>query len=450
MVKTKKYKSICNVGKRQCNPFFCKFTKRCVPKKEYTVDSIPIEYSTKTSSRPKECKNLDDCLLVGSHITNIHDYFHSITNFTNVHEKIHKIKTAAGNGFIYKIPYQQKKDIIYAMLKSARKKKSDNLLYEFLIGYTYINTLVNKFPCFIYTYGLYYYRHDRDWQYMYNQNEISSKHLPTMLSLQSKIKYDRSCVDSKYISILIQGLQHSERISDKLNSSTFLNHHLAHVLFIIHHTLASLTDSFTHYDLHVDNVLLVRPSSKKHIKYVYHVQNPPITFTCPYIPKIIDYGRCFFDNGTIQSKMIYDKLCSVPECKSCGKYDGFSLLSPRKFYTISSQIKNESHDLRLLNTINMEAEFPSESTRTLEKLKIILNKVVYGKGLRGSKKAYGTVEQSKLNYDGSVIENVTDAYYQLMYLITSSSTLQENKSDSVEIDGTLHVYNNKPMVYIKE
>jgi hypothetical protein len=173
-----------------------------------------------------------------------------------------------------------------------------------------------------------------------------------------------------------------------------------------------------------------------------------VSFLCPYIPKIIDYGRCFFDNGTIQSKMVYDKICD--ECESCGKYSGFTLLSPRKFFTISSQVKNESHDLRLLVSISSEMEYSSsKSNTTFTRLRQLFQKVIYGRGIEGSKKTYGTLEQSKLNPDGSSIGNVTDAYYQLLYLITSPEVVQENNVPR-EMDGTLHVYQDRPMRYVKE
>ena len=283
---------------------------------------------------------------------------------------------------------------------------------------------------------------------MYDETEIKPTDLKQMLSLQSSIHYNKACEDSKHISILIQGIHDSEKISDKIKSPRFLNDNLAHVLFIIYHALASLSKTFTHYDLHVENVLLVRPSSKKYIRYVYHVDDP-ITFICPYIPKIIDYGRCFFDNGSVNSKMIYHHICTLPECISCGKYSGFSLLSPHKFLTISSQYKNESHDLRLLHTIKDEMEPSKEVSTTFHKLEKLLHRVKYGKGLPGSYKSYGTIEQPEINYNGEVIENVKDAYYQLMYLITSSDVVRQNETTS-DIDGTLHVYKDRPMVYVKE
>jgi hypothetical protein len=36
-----------------------------------------------------------------------------------------------------------------------------------------------------------------------------------------------------------------------------------------------------------------------------------------------------------------------------------------------------------------------------------------------------------------------------MYLITSSDVVRQNETTS-DIDGTLHVYKDRPMVYVKE
>jgi len=452
-MKTKKYKTICD-GK-SCSPHFCKYTKKCVPKKKYTLDTIPLRPSRSRASLPpvvqSTCPYVDDCLTLGTNLEDVHSFFNGLTTFHDVHGTARRIKTRSGSGFIYEVPYLKNKKTTYAILKSSKKSTSDNLLYEFLIGYTYINTLVDKFPCFIYTYGLYYYKHKKDWAHMIAADEVSSSELQRMLVPQTSIHYENACTQSKYLSILIQGLHYSEQISDKLTSQRFLNENLAHVLFILYHTLSTLSKSFTHYDLHVENVLLVRLPSNKCIRYVYHVHGSTVTFICPYIPKIIDYGRCFFDNGTIHSKMIYDKLCDLPKCESCGKYAGFGLLNPKEFYTISSQKKNESHDLRLLQSIHTEMEYsPRKSSQTLLKMSKLLKKVIYGKGIKGSYKSYGTLEQSKINPDGSSIGNVHDAYYQLLYLISSPEVMEENRMYSNDVEGTLHVYDDRPMYYDKK
>lgn len=448
MVKTRKYKSICN--EKPCSPYFCQGTKRCRPKQSYTLETLPLKRPAKKASSRflKACPSVEDCVTLGTHLSEAHAYFHDLSTFEDVHETLHRIKTSSGNGFLYVIPYRRNKETFHTILKSSKKNKSDNLLYEFLIGHAYINPLVDKLPCFIYTYGLYYYKNEQHWKHMYDSNQVAPKVLKHALVPQTSIQYDKACADSKYISIVIQGLKHSERVSDKIKSQRFLNDNLAHVLFILYHTLSTLSKSFTHYDLHVDNVLLARLPSNKYIRYVYHIHDMEVSFLCPYIPKIIDYGRCFFDNGTIQSKMVYDKICD--ECESCGKYSGFTLLSPRKFFTISSQVKNESHDLRLLVSISSEMEYSSsKSNTTFTRLRQLFQKVIYGRGIEGSKKTYGTLEQSKLNPDGSSIGNVTDAYYQLLYLITSPEVVQENNVPR-EMDGTLHVYQDRPMRYVKE
>jgi len=446
MGKTRKYKNICDVNKDQCSPYFCKYTKKCVPKKTVKLEMLTLTNSFKKGAK---CPTPDNCLILGVQVDDARSYFHGLTTFEDVHAMARRIKTSSGSGFIYEIPYQRKEKVTYAMLKSSKRSNSDNLLYEFIIGYTYINPLVDKLPCFIYTYGLYYYKHKKDWERMFTSESVSPQHLKKMLVPQTSIQYDKACTDSKYLSMLIQGLHHSERMSDKIVSQRFLNDDAVNVLFILYHTLSTLAKSFTHYDLHVENVLLVRLPSKKCIRYVYHIHGKEITFICPYIPKIIDYGRCFFDNGTIHSKMVYDKICSVPECESCGKYAGFALLSPHKFYTISSQQKNESHDLRLLKGIHVEMEYSkANSSPMFLKLYDLLQKVIYGKGIRGSKKNYGTIEKTKIHYDGSAIGNVTDAYLQLLYLISSNEAKQHNRIYTNEdVDGTLHVYEDRPMVY---
>ena len=71
------------------------------------------------------------------------------------------------------------------------------------------------------------------------------------------------------------------------------------------------------------------PIKNKFIQYHYHYKdNTILTFNSPYIPKIIDYGRSYFDNGNVSSKSIYDKICNTAECDTCGSDYGFGWLDP--------------------------------------------------------------------------------------------------------------------------
>ena len=66
----------------------------------------------------------------------------------------------SSNGFVREIKYEKNGYNAYAILKSSATMFSDNLAYEYIVGHNYINKIVTRFPCFLYTYGLYYYKSD--------------------------------------------------------------------------------------------------------------------------------------------------------------------------------------------------------------------------------------------------------------------------------------------------
>ena len=169
-------------------------------------------------------------------------------------------------------------------------------------------------------------------------------------------------------------------ISLLLQSMIMLNHphpdvdfpykDLLNVLYQIYMPLASLSDTFTHYDLHMGNILIYEPVPGKYIDYKYVLSDEStVEFKCRYIAKIIDYGRCFFEDISVSSKSIYDAVCqNIPECDgdfpSCGKSQGFSSFDPDGIgYSISSTVRNKTHDLLLLYQIKKLLKYPSLQTK---------------------------------------------------------------------------------------
>jgi len=234
---------------------------------------------------------------------------------------------------------------------------------------------------------------------------------------------------------------------------------MGYVYFILYQALASMSKIYTHYDLHRDNVLLFKPFPTKTIQYVYHGKDGMIQFKCPYIPKIIDYGRCFFDNGGLNSKIIYDKICSIKECGKCGQDYGFSLMSPTPWNTISVQRKNESHDLRALKNIDVYLPYV-KGTRAKSyytqgklcgRLLKMISKVKYGETLTASNKDFGTLEDTTLHPKGDIVANVTDAYHELKKIITHPNVMKENDTmyPADTVGGELHIYENRPMEFFR-
>jgi hypothetical protein len=318
---------------------------------------------------------------------------------------------------------------------------------------------MKRFPCFLETYGLYYYADPSEWTVMSSYKPLPSNNL-NKLQLQNSINYSKACTESQYAAILIQHIKEATPIIDYTGSSRynkFMKCDLIYVLFIIYQALSSISKNFTHYDLHDSNVLIYEPEKGKYIQYYYHHKDGTETvFYSPYIPKIIDYGRSFFDNGNLNSEKIHDKICTENDCKpDCGVDMGFVWLDPKPYLTISSVQKNESHDLRLLNSIatNMEELFNIHHTKPTEATFVevdnILKKVVYGVSLSQENKAYGTEEN--LTIKPSKIYNVNGAYLALKEAIQKPAIIAENQKNYSKLSnliGILHVYEDgRPVHY---
>ena len=410
------------------------------------------------------CSDSGACIAFGKNSDEITSYFNGFTDFKYAVSPIKKIGNPSANGFVKEIEYEKQGYKSHAILKSSQNPKADNLVYEYLVGNKFMNRHVKQFPCFVQTHGLYFYDSEITWQNMKSVTPLEKDAL-THLEKQDAINYSKACKESKHAAILIQHMNDAKAFNHYTSNRRFMKNDLLYALFIVYHALSSLSKQFTHYDLHTGNVLLYEPVKGKYIQYMYHNDDGSITtFNSPYMPKIIDYGRSFFDNGNVNSKKIHDKICQIKDCEpGCGKQHGFAhldtnvLTSYNDVFIISSQ-KNESHDLRLLfslqNKLRDISNKPDEHT-FLETEKII-NKVVYGVGIRKKEnKIYGTIENTKYynnkRGDANKICNVNAAHSELKKVVEMDSVASENRNNYNDIEnrlGTLHVYDDgRPMAY---
>ena len=349
-------------------------------------------------------------------------------------KKIKRIGGLSSNGFVTEIPYHKSGYNAYAILKSSQQTYSDNLYYEALVG-IFVNKLNKRYPCFLETYSPYIYENRGIYDKLKNKKPVSS--LKNIQKMVKKYDYDdmfthiniaKSCKKSVYMCVLIQHLKNSKSLEQYMatlkTDEDFFSVHLVNYLYQVYCPLDSLKDEFTHYDLHPDNVLIYHPSTdpKKYVKMVYHYPNNSIVeFNTQGISKIIDYGRCFFEDReeNTSSLKFYDTVClTKPECDpNCGVDQGYSTLAkeyiPGNFYYISSQAKNKSHDLRLLNSIwNIPGKYNG-------KYSDLRNYVL---GLVKYEEKYGTREINKSTYHTTKeIQTVEDAHLALKEIILKSS-----------------------------
>jgi len=406
------------------------------------------------------CPDSGECVAVGKEMKVIRDYFEGFSDFHYLESPVKQIGKVSNNGFVKELKFNRGGYSSYAILKSALNTDSDNLVYEYQVG-QYVNKMCKYFPCFLETYGLYFYKYDAAWRHIRDSLNNTKEVFKNSLVKQGNIDYEKACEKSKFAAILIQHIKNATTLKDLLISpslANFVNGELVLILYQIYYTLSELSSTYTHYDLHMDNVLVYTVENSKYIQYHYHTYGGLVTsFKSKYIVKIIDYGRSFFDDKdeNINSKKIRnEQICKIGKCRpNCGDYFGFQFLLDKMSddsYYIDSAQPNRSHDLRLLYLV--------QKTQVVELLgndqmyKDIVNSIVYGNGISHTPyKKYGTKPLPD-NYSvaGTDIQTVNDAFDAFYDLLKSGSFIAdvENEYSGFTKLGDLHIYGkNKAMEY---
>lgn len=455
---TRKYCRLAH--KYKMNKVTCNVTRRIKKKDQLKDATKKIGQLIKSSKNFLQivCPKSGACIAFGKYSKELNDFFKDFIHFEHAVSPIKGLGAVSANGFVKEIEYERDGYKAHSILKSSQRNKADNLVYEYLVGIKYVNRIMKSFPCFVETYGLYFYSNDAVWKYMSAKKYVYTEQLKS-LDLQQNIDYTKACKESKYAAILIQHINNAKSLNGMITSMNpkFIQLDLIYILFIVYQALALLSKTFTHYDLHLDNVLIYRPFPDQVIQYHYHNEDgTENNFYLPYIPKIIDYGRSYFDNGNLNSRKIYDRVCSTKDCKpNCGKKYGFEWLNPDPYLTISSSQKNESHDLRLINSLKDNADFYNTNVnpsteKTYIHLKNIVDKIAYGVGIDNpTNKIYGTIE----NLNPAVarrITNVNGLHNVLKKMIEKPDIISENQTNynNDKIACHLHIYyDQRPMVY---
>jgi hypothetical protein len=400
------------------------------------------------------CADAGVCLAIGSLALVIKEHFNGFTAFDYVDAPIKKIGEESANGFINQINYTHRGYKACALLKSSKTEDSDNLLYEYVVG-QYINRMNKHYPCFLETYGYYMYLNEATWIEMQTNPLIQDVSLlKNGLLLQKSINYDDACRESRNLAILIQYFQGIQSLQKMSLDPTFIQNELMGALFQLYAPLAKMKNTFTHYDLHLENVYLYKPAEGSYIEYHYYISSTrAITFKSSYMVKIIDYGRSFFkDEMTgLNSKTIYEEeLCdNAMECNEpeevtgeCGSKVGFSWLkklsaTPLNSFYISSQKRNMSHDLLPLTRI---AENHTTDNQLTPELNALVKKVIYTS-------YFGTAEIVDRGYPHAIY-NVQDAADSIADYLMSNKFVKQNEMvyTGKEKLGDLHIYTDgKPM-----
>lgn len=422
---------------------------------------IKNKYKIKAIFLKSICTDSGVCIAFGKESNNIKKFFDYFQNPNFVQLPIRKIGHTSINGFINEVKYDREGYNAFTILKSCTHKKVDNLYYEYLVG-QYINKVALVFPCFVETYNIYKYNTEKDWQEVRDNNSSTIMHniFTNQLTLLPNINLAESCLYSQFLAISIQHINNAKTLYEKLLNSydkTF-KYDLLYILYQIYMPLAVLSNNFTHYDLHANNILIYEPFKGKYIEYFYHpkdIENVEITsFKSRYITKIIDYGKAYFKDNNVSSLNIYNEICTIKECggSACGYDYGYKSLLPERYEGSTSYITsykgNKSHDLRLLNSLKY-SNYPF-----FPELREMLNHITY-EMIHGTKERINinpvtlTLHQDIINLD--TINNVEDALTGLEYIVQMPKykKLNDEKYSNLQKMGDLHIYEDgTPMEYI--
>jgi len=419
-----------NITKRRAIKKIGKFLRNVNPNKRraYFLKSV--------------CSDSGVCIAFGKEANTIKKHFKNFSDFNYLSKDAKTIGDVSSNGFVKELTYEHKGYTAYAILKSSSRTNSDNLIYEGFVG-DYLNRVGLQYPCFVETYGIYEYISYEAYTYM-KSLKLTPKNVFNFGIKEIKPvvpeKLTIACKSPISISILIQHLNDAEALHSKLSDVIFLQNDLMYILFQVYTPLALLRQTFTHYDLHTNNILLYEPVKGYYIEYHYDIKGKLINFKSKYIAKIIDYGRCYFNdtnNDTFSgsSVKIYNEVCSM--CKNCGQEKGFDWLDHNPLtlkddHYICSKIVNRSHDLRTLYIISkLQAYYINKMPLTLRNL---LKKVHYDE-------EFGTPD-SKSGFP-SKVNNVLDV---LMFLLTIRSEENVTNNDKYYENSTklgdLYIYDD--------
>lgn len=337
------------------------------------------------------CDGVDSrlCLAFGTFSQEIKSYFAGFNNFKYA-TAVRLIGKKSENGFVNEIEYEReglhtdsRRDPSeadtsetdtyksYAILKSTQNVFADNLMYEYRVG-QYINKFNRIYPCFLETYGLLKYNTDEAWENLKSENGEEDPHnraeFLNGLAIQP-LDYSAACTESRNLAILIQHFNNFYALNDIVSDQDFFQKELMYVLFQLYIPLAQMKDTFTHYDLHLNNLYVYEPAPGKYIQYHYYLVPgmPPVSFKSKYMLKIIDYGSSYFKDEDEDSQTLIDKICNIPDI--CDNDDGCGQnVGSNKHIN-----KNQSIDLKALFAIKNALKY---NTKLLpQQLHIILDKV---------------------------------------------------------------------------
>lgn len=457
---------------------FRAITKKVVQKQKYFLNK-KIEKTFFFEYANILCPDTGVCIALkrqnGAYIKQLFNRFTDFS-FLNFH-KIKRIGAASVNGFVLELEYTRKISIqntdqiikAHAVLKSSSNPQSDNLLYEYTVG-RFINRLIYKYPCFVETYGLFSYRSKRDLEkirdfltpvtaaasiqalILKKDHRLSSAYETASTAGQDSFMHNmmlEACINGpQHFAILIQHISNCKTLHEMLLSSLtpeltmchFIEDDLLSVYLQIYIPLSWLRDTFTHHDLHMNNVLLYEPVKGKYMKYIYnYMDGYKVEFRSKYLVKLIDYGHCYFAGKNFKygdSRQFISELVKIQGCNSSKglRDNGFWWLQNQSY------LRNVSQDLLMLDVMKLHVKSlnkKSELYKSFQNLNNYVFKLIHYPGGRDK------VPSLEASGGDDKINNVKDAADWLIELNNADLMKSHNQdiySAKTDCLYTINVY----------
>lgn len=401
-----------------------------------------------------------------------------------------KILASGDNGTIRTLKYVKTTEGIsfhaYGACKLSKFAQADNLMYEQLVGMYGVNRWCQFYPLFTRTYGAFKLSSAIKFLLVNRRGPVDRSAFDTLTRLHFPQDIDTLCNQADKVCLIVQYYN---------NMTSFFNYVLQYnsplapgdlapeipqILFQLYYTLYQCKDIFTHYDLHADNLNLIRLPAGHHIDYEYEYQTAETggatsicRFKSQFIVKLIDYGRSYFqgqdendqpiDSATV-IRMIDEAKQPGSQQRLCPRVvDDFGISNDPSFHYIDSTSNNQSHDLRLLmdlsEMISTQRALRNSFVSFYPTLVTILKRTFYTSTYDRTTRNlafYGTPNNTMYRLkmdDTAIIFNVRDAFFRLSNYLNKNLDNVNDQNDAAFATstsiGTLKVFPNlsKKMVF---
>jgi hypothetical protein len=431
------------------------------------------------------CPDSGKCLVFGIHVEQIKTFFDNFNFQYIVFNEIKQIGAKSINGIVMEIPFLKEKYKTYTVLKCPQTgRNADNLFYEAFVGF-FVNKWNKMFPCFLETYKILDIAPTLLQRFVnkikFNQDLNSVNFFTKMLtnfgtvnienniSFLETVNINLSCEKHEEVCILIQHLKDSvtfktflenEMKKNKETFARFVQVELQYFFYQIYSCLGTLHNVFTHYDLHLDNVLVfdLTNSEDKYVKMIYHYNDETkITFYTRYLMKIIDYGLSYVPDSPKLLEEIKNKNTT---CENNGIFQGYYFLNGHEDRVPYLNGQKDSHIY--LNSSKRNISFDLKFAilvrdLLLEKLEKIKKREIIDLPFYQSIfiQLYYQESEDLRDYWKAFkhIHNVNDMHKALKNLLERSSEISENKNyfqqNGKKQIGEMNIYLNsdKPMEF---